>query len=69
MLLVSQNMPSFDSYCDCSVSIRQDTIPISMTPLSDELFDNNGTDNSHYDVTTQTGKLHNNRVHNRIREQ
>ena len=56
-------MSSFDSYCECSVSIRQDTIPVSMTPLSDELFDNNGTDNSHCDVTTQTGKLRNNRVH------
>ena len=56
-------MPSFDSYCDCGVSNRQDTIPVSTTPLSDELFDNNGTDNSHYDVTMKTGKLRNNRVH------
>lgn len=56
-------MPSIDSYCECSVSTRQDTIPFSITPLSGELFDNNGTDNSHYDVTTQTGKLRNNRVH------
>ena len=63
MLVVSQNMPSFDSYCDCNVSIRQDTIPVSMTPLSDELFDNNSTDNSHYDVTTKAGKLRTNRVH------
>jgi hypothetical protein len=62
-------MSSFDSYRDCSVSIRHDTIPVSMTPLSDELFDNNGTDNSNYDVKIQTGKVYNNTVHEQIREQ
>jgi hypothetical protein len=56
MFVVSQDKPSFDSYCDFSVSIRHDTIPVPMTPLSDELFDNNGTTNSHYDVKTQKRK-------------
>lgn len=46
MVVVSGNMYSFDFSLHCTVSIGHDTIPVSMTPLSDEPFDNNGNDNS-----------------------